>query len=222
MATVTNLISGSQDSGTSLTVGGLSYQRDDVILGFVVTNGVVANISDSNGFVYDFTDQPFGLSNAWRSTYFWDYMTGSTGSASLTIQRNTSTACAFIVYRIRPASGKFMWLRTGNTFGGRSTSVDQSFFGYIGPTSLIFGGQAVANDNYFTDSDTTNGSWSSPFVVSTSSGTDRAIASQYKFTTAEGQQNYSGNFPGGLNEYWNVWLLTADEIGYPHWGMSAP
>lgn len=219
MATVTQLASGYSDSTTLFTLSGITYNAGDVILGFSQSYADCTQVYDDVSGGYGRASQRTSASTNW-GTYFVRTPTVSTASTTLYLDLQTTTACAVVVWRIQPDAGKVLSRPGGTISSGYSTSFSTTISN-VTETSIVFGAHAVADNVYATDSDTLNGSWSSVFAVSTGTGTDRAVASQYKAVTLGGDQTYGGTFSGGGTEYFvaMTYHLLEGDIGY--WGMKA-
>lgn len=128
---------------------------------------------------------------------------------------------AAVLWKIVPDAGKFIRPVKGSSATGSGTTASYADFGGLEKTNIIFGATAVADDNYFTDSDTTDGTWSSVYYqTSTAAADDLAICSQYKIVTGSATQTYNGTFVAGT-EFFTIGGMVFAETESPYWGIRA-
>lgn len=216
MATITQSVQGGFESGTSTTVSGLTYKTGDVILVAIVTTSS-GSVKDSG--LYDYTRIVFVTTPAaMAGRVMMRTATNDATNTTLTVSNTSSCALSFITMIVRPDAGKQITLKSTNYVSGSGTTASLSMPGDMTTQSVIFGVQAVADDVFFTDSDTTNGAWSSVFSR-TSSGVDRAIATQWKQPTAAGTQTYNGTYAS--SESWGLMGVHLLETDFGFWGVRA-
>lgn len=223
MATVTQLSSAAISTGTSLTFTGVSCIPDDVLIfisssystfGFAGTSGYPMGSFSSNVITGSFPD-------LWGETGFGFQDTALTGN--FVISFSSSAPAAGILFRIRPDAGKKLHYsgRYSDLQNAASTSRSITTTLYVAPGAILVGGYGVADDTYFQDTDTTNGSWSSVFYIPSTAGNDLAAFGQSKITTADGAQTYGGTFVNAQAEYGVGFLYVFFEYEIPYWGMRA-
>lgn len=213
MATVTTSVQGGGETGTTHTVSGLTYLSGDLLIAFTVT-------TDSSSLTVN-----DGGTNSWSLTeiggggrLYTRLATNNATNTSFTVTRGSSGAVSFISFIVRPDAGKVVSISSSTSTTGTGTSVSLAVPGTITTSSVLFGAHMVNNDVYFTDTDTTNGAWSA-VNVETSSGVDRAVASQWKIPNAVGAQTYNGTFAG--SETWRAITLNVLEADLGFWGVRA-
>lgn len=224
MATVTQLASGQISSGGTITLTGVSCDKNDL---FVVFSSSYSSTGISTiGGNYDF-DYLSGSPIVGNSPDLWVEVAygiqQGPRSNNMTLSYSSSAPAAGILFRVRPDSGKSILTVSGvrDLAGTASTSRSITTVAYVAPTSILIGGYSVGDDTYFTDTDTTNGSWSSVFYIASTAGNDLAVFGQSKIVTAAGSQTYGGTWANLQSEYAGGHLLLFYEVEDPHWGMRA-
>lgn len=217
MATVTTSVQGGNESGTTHTVSGLSYEPGDMLVALSITKPTASiTVTDSGSYAWTRTETTAALGIGGR--IYTRVATNSATNTTLSYTLETGGALSFISFRVRPDAGKAIRVNATGKAVGLGSTISLAMPGTITTSSILIGAHMVDDDVYFTDSDTTNGSWSA-VNVRTSSGADRAVASQWKIPTAAGAQTYNGSLSS--SEYWIVMALNLLEIDLGYWGVKA-
>ena len=229
MATITQVASGSVSNSSAITLSNISYQPRDA---FVLVSSSYS-IAQGSAVFSNGQTLPFLTGNTITTTnpdltgryYQNTEMTGSLTNGTLTwTQSGTESACV-ILFRIRPDPFKKIVSRSvvrdddSGTTGSISTIVDPL---QVVEGSILVGAGAVADDTYFTDSDTLNGSWSSSFIKTNTTGDDIGVFGQTKITSGgTGTQTLNGTWANSGTETAVLFLGLYYEIDDPYWGMAA-
>jgi hypothetical protein len=142
--------------------------------------------------------------------FFTSVLTGALSNSTITVNFDASTGRRLAhVYRVQPGAGETPVFRAA---GAGSTGLD------TGPTitatsvaggDTIFGAMAAETDDTITtDSDTTNGNWSTAFTALQDDGADGAamtIHSQWKTVSGTGNQTYNLGI-AGAQDYAINWI----------------
>lgn len=153
----------------------------------------------------------------------------TTGNSSFKYQVNTSSgpfdgAFAAIFFKVVPATNEILALTNSiveQDVSGTSASVTTS----TAPQNndVIFGFHGLSASTNFTDSDTTNGSWSTRY--SATSGGNIYANAQFKNVTGEGNQTYNGSWSPSTdgNRDMGVFLVTISATipTLSYWGVLA-
>lgn len=227
MATVTQLSSGSIHTGLSVNLTGVSVEPGDLLTLFmssystlgVSSIGNLGNILMSNNNATKFNTGSFSPP-LWADSWY-ALQTASVASTTITVNFSSSAPAAVIAFRVRPDAGKQLVVRQRRTDFGNTTSTSrsQTTMTPVTSDSILVGAYAVADDTFFTDSDTLNGTWSPVFYKDSTASTDLAVFGQTKIVTGDGQQIYNGTWANGQSELASGYLFNVYEIGFPHWGV---
>ena len=215
MATITDHASAnSTSSGATLSLTGVTAAVGDwLILACAADNSGASGVSSTSASITDAAGNtwtsrsqvnytPGGAADDGTTLRIWTCaVTSALSSATVTINFSPNTASkAAILKKIVPAAGETIEFvgvdATGTTVTG--TALDAPTVS-VAQGQTIFGfGTLESNGPGTADSDTTNGSWSSDYNSSASTGTaatSQAIGGQHKTVTATGNQTYgrSGN-----------------------------
>jgi hypothetical protein len=222
MATVTQLSSGSISSGTAVNLTGVSVIPGDLLVLFMssVSSLGVSSISNLGNIQIS---NNLGLVNTGpfpdlRGDNWYAIQTATVTGQTITVNFSSSAPSVAIAFRVRPDEGNQLVVRQRRT---KSSNTSSTVFST--PTinaqqgSIVIGGCAVHDNTFFTDTDTSGGSWSSVFYVQSTASTDIAVFGQTKIMNAQSNIAYNGSFPS--TEHAVGYILEVVEQGIPYWGV---
>lgn len=219
MATVTQMSSLDVSSGYTVYFNNVTYQPDDILIGFVLSDDALFGVSD-NGFNWSTVQNQYSSGNDRASIIYRQPTNSATNTnVALVITDSISPRWAMgLLFRIRPDYGNTLSLQALNNLEYNGTSPSLTIPGTPTSRSVIIAGQCNNGVQFtFDDTDTTAGAWSAKWGFNASSGADRAIAAQYKQPTGDVAQTYNGTFlVGARTMLLGVNILEVDR-GY--WGV---
>lgn len=155
------------------------------------------------------------------SYYRYDYFLTSPGSPwifYLYDYGNTADAPkAVTIMRLRPDPGKMIRLKSYGYTGGY-TSTPSIAVPSTAKNDIIVGCGSIAYNATFTDSDTTDGTWSSVYSIASTASTDITSQMQVKQVTGSTAQTYNGTF--SASRYFSIGYMVFTEVDAPYWGTK--
>jgi hypothetical protein len=223
MATITNLTSAQKAIGTSLNVAGVTVQKYDYLFMFIANYAsTLDSFSNLNGITFPGEQLTTAASTPNLNGYaYFGEQTQTVTNQTITLNFSGSNPTAVIIFRVRPDEGSRILAKSLNVLSSQPISASFSLSTTLQVTSdsIIVGGCAVADDTTFTDSDTTNGSWSSVYSQFSTAGADLGVFGQTKVVTGDGQQTWNGTWATGQSEWASGYVFNVYEVEFPRWGV---
>lgn len=227
MATITQLSSASSGNASLIVLTGINTQPNDCLIVASAQYGLPdVNLLLSNGESIGLKASNQNTSpspDLWGAVYDNSGLANTLSGGTLTWTQSGTSEAAVIVWRVRPDVGKVIVRQTIITTQstGTSATITTSPARPVVPDSIVLGAGAVADDTYFTDSDTLNGSWSSVFRIANTSGDDVGVFSQIKQTSGgTGSQTYNGTWATTSSESSCLFAIVYYEVELPYWGIG--
>lgn len=212
MATVT-VVGTLMTTGYTVSLGGLSYQPNDLIIGFYMASKSTPVIDSSGSYFV----QSFSFSSIPPTAAFYRVASTTSMSDSISFSINNGYIGGWIqaiVYRVRPDAQNIVTMQSITTNSGQNSI---TYPDTVGSRSIIFGTQLRNNSSSrFTDTDTTAGSWSA-LTSAADSDRDTVVATQYKQPTGSAIQSYGGTVFKEGNRALVATHILETERGY--WGV---
>jgi hypothetical protein len=135
------------------------------------------------------------------------------GTVTITYTGVNAASKGQIVFEFANATG---YSSSGGSGSGSATSTPTITTGSITTPNIVVAMLDIKNDQTFTaDSDTTNGSWSSPVQQTTNVSSNHSGIAQYKAVTASGAQTFNPGATNSANSLLSWVELTVPSVTQP-------
>ncbi len=213
-------------SGATLPITGVTTSVGKMLVlavasdnnGTAGVSSISTTITDPSGNTWDyrgtFLYNPSATAGVGTTLALWTCnVTTPIAGGTITVNSSPNTAArTATLQEVSDSRGFIPYFHSvGAGFSGNGTALTTGTITAVPANSVLFGFWALEHNNTTgaTDSDTTNGTWSSRYGATANTGTfgtSQSINSQYKLVTADGDQSYDATLGSGRRWIGN-WLI---------------